>query len=124
MPILALDALQDPARAELMALAAPVAVRPRVEAALLRHAVMPLRQSIAATDRRMVEAGILSTLPRIVVDPSPRRAVEPRVPRTARASTTVVVAAPPETSRSKTSLTMFGVASAMRSPPAAPTMAV
>lgn len=42
MPILALDALQDPARAELMALAAPVAVRPRVEAALLRDTILRL----------------------------------------------------------------------------------
>lgn len=42
VPILALDALQDPARAELMALAAPVAVRPRVEAALLRDTILRL----------------------------------------------------------------------------------
>lgn len=41
-PILALDALQDPTRAELMALAAPVAVRPRVEAALLRDTILRL----------------------------------------------------------------------------------
>ncbi len=42
VPILALDALQDPTRAELMALAAPVAVRPRVEAALLRDTILRL----------------------------------------------------------------------------------
>lgn len=41
-PILTLDALQDPARAELMALAAPVAVRPRVEATLLRDTILRL----------------------------------------------------------------------------------
>lgn len=42
VPILALDALQDPTRAELMALAAPVAVRPRAEAALLRDTILRL----------------------------------------------------------------------------------
>jgi len=41
-PVLTLDALQDPARAELMALAAPVAVRPRVEATLLRDTILRL----------------------------------------------------------------------------------
>ncbi|MGE0801682.1 MAG: DUF1631 family protein [Lautropia sp.] len=66
----------------------------RVEAALHRHAVQPMREIIAAADRRMVEAGILSTMPRIVLFPGLRKAVESAVARGARGGATVVVAAP------------------------------
>jgi hypothetical protein len=67
--------------------------REAVEAALLRHAAMPLREIIAAADRRMAEQGILPRLPRIVLFPSLRRAVA-GTSRAVKGSGTVRVAPP------------------------------
>jgi len=67
--------------------------RDRLQAALLKHAVIPVREIIAAADRKMVEQGILSTLPRIVVFPGLRKAVEGAVTRSARGTASVQVAA-------------------------------
>lgn len=68
--------------------------RDRLQAALLKHAVIPVREIIAAADRKMVEQGILSTLPRIVVFPGLRKAVEGAVTRSARGTASVQVKAP------------------------------
>ena len=92
-----------PLGAKALATALVTAVRPyasnplthdRVEAALLRHAVIPIREIIAAADRKMVEQGILSRLPRIVVFPGLRKAVEGAVTRSARGSAAIQVQAP------------------------------
>ncbi|MBA3477860.1 MAG: DUF1631 family protein [Lautropia sp.] len=92
-----------PLGAKALATALMTAVRPfssdpltreRVEAALLKHAVIPIREIIAAADRKMAEGGILSSLPRIVVFPGLRRAVEGAVARSARGSAVVQVQAP------------------------------
>ena len=90
-----------PLGAKALATALVTAVRPfssdpltrdHIEAALLKHAVIPIREIIAAADRKMAEQGILSNLPRIVVFPGLRKAVEGAVTRSARASAAVRVA--------------------------------
>ena len=82
-----------PLGAKALATALVTAVRPfssdpltrdQIEAALLKHAVIPIREIIAAADRKMAEQGILSNLPRIVVFPGLRKAVEGAVTRSAR----------------------------------------
>ncbi len=96
------DEEHSPLGARALASAVVTALRPyssnpltreAIEAALLRHAAMPLREIIAAADRRMAEQGILPRLPRIVLFPSLRRPVA-GTSRAARGSGTVRVAPP------------------------------
>jgi hypothetical protein len=89
-----------PLGAKALATALVTAVRPfssnpmtrdRIEAAMLKHAVIPIREIIAAADRKMADQGILSMLPRIVVFPGLRKAVEGAVTRSARGSAAIQV---------------------------------
>ena len=94
-----------PLGAKALATALVTAVRPfssdsltrdQIEAALLKHAVIPIREIIAAADRKMAEQGVLANLPRIVVFPGLRKAVEGAVTRSARASAAVRIEPPAE----------------------------